>query len=86
MECKKCGNKEKFQALVTDYRPAEVWEFTGMEMTRYNQPDSGDLEIKVTCLKCDSKEVDLQGFNLEEYAGKKLETLSDEQWDAKIGA
>ena len=29
MECRGCGNKEKFQALITDYKPMEVWEFAG---------------------------------------------------------
>ncbi|MES2201740.1 MAG: hypothetical protein V4498_05770 [candidate division FCPU426 bacterium] len=86
MECRSCGNKEKFQAVITDFHPMEVWEFAGAELTRFNQPDSGDLSIEVSCLKCGKDEVDAQGFNLEEYAKKKLVTLSDDAWDTKVGA
>ena len=85
MECRSCGNKEKFQALITDYRPMEVWEFAGAELTRYMQPDSGDLSVELSCLKCGSKEVDAQGFKTEEYEKQKLATLSDEAWDQKVG-
>jgi len=85
MECRGCGNKEKFQAVITDYRPMEVWEFAGSELTRYNQPDSGDISIEVSCLKCGSDDVDNQGMNLEEFSKSKLNTLSDEAWDAKVG-
>lgn len=85
MECRSCGNKEKFQALITDYRPMEVWEFAGAELTRYNQPDSGDLSVEVSCLKCGGKDVDPQGLKTEEYEKHKLSTLSDEAWDAKVG-
>ncbi len=86
MECRSCGNKQKFQAVITDYRPMEIWEMEGAELTRYNQADSGDMSIEVSCLKCGKDDVDPQGFNLEEFAGKKLVTLSDEAWDAKVGA
>jgi hypothetical protein len=85
MECRGCGNKEKFQVVITNYHPMEIWEFSGAEMTRFNQPDSGDLDIQVSCLKCASEDVDPQGFKLEEYEGKKLTTLSDEAWDKKVG-
>ena len=84
MECRGCGNKEKFQVVITDYRPMEIWEFAGAEMTRFNQPDSGDLDIEVSCLKCSSDDVDAQGMNLEEFDKKKLQTLSDEAWDKKV--
>ena len=84
MECRACGNKDKFQALVTDYKPMEVWEFAGGELTRYAQPDSGDLEVKVSCLKCGSADVDKMGFDVDAYASKKLVSLSDEAWDEKV--
>jgi hypothetical protein len=85
MECRSCGNKEKFQAVVTDFRPMEIWEFTGTELTRFNQPDSGDLSIEVSCLKCGADDVDNQGMNLEEFQKAKLQTLSDDAWDQKVG-
>jgi hypothetical protein len=86
MECRSCGAKDKFQALVTDYKPMEVWEFAGDDLTRYAQPDAGDLEVKISCLKCGSDDVDKQGFDVEAAASKKLVTLSDEAWDEKVKA
>lgn len=86
MECRSCGNKTKFQAVVTDYKPMEVWEFEGESLKRFNQPDSGDQEIKVACLKCGSEDVDNQGFKLEGFDQAPLETLSDDDWDAKVSA
>jgi hypothetical protein len=86
MECRSCGNKSKFQALITDYRPTEIWEFADKDMKRYNQPDSGDQEIKLTCLICDSKDVDTQGFKLESFADKSLQSLNDDEWEAKSTA
>jgi len=85
MECRSCGNKEKFQSVITDYRPMEVWEFAGSDLTRYNQPDAGDLEVKVACLKCGSGDVDAQGMDLQAYDKAKLVTLSDDAWDQKVG-
>lgn len=84
MECRSCGNKEKFQALVTDYRPTEIWVFQDGDMSRFTQPDSGDLEIKVTCLKCDSHDVDTQGFKLEGFAEKKMKELGEDEWDKLV--
>jgi hypothetical protein len=84
MECRSCGAKDKFQALITDYKPMEVWEFAGGDVTRFAQPDAGDLEVKVSCLKCGSDDVDKQGFDVEAAMGKKLVTLSDEAWDEKV--
>jgi hypothetical protein len=84
MECRSCGAKAKFQALVTDYKPMEIWEFNAAEVTRYAQPDAGDLEVKISCLKCGSSDVDKQGFDMDAFQGKKLVTLSDEAWDAKV--
>ncbi|HTB21185.1 MAG TPA: hypothetical protein VK914_00615 [bacterium] len=86
MECRSCGAKAKFQALVTDYKPMEIWEFEGKEITRYTQPDAGDLEVKLSCLKCGSNDVDKQGFDMDSFQSKKLVTLSDEAWDAKVKA
>lgn len=86
MECRSCGAKAKFQALITDYKPMEIWEFSGAEATRYAQPDSGDLEVKISCLKCGSTDVDKQGFDLETFQSKKLVSLSDEAWDTKVKA
>ncbi len=84
MECRGCGSKTKFQAVITDYKPLEIWEFAGAEMTRFNQPDSGDLDIEVSCLKCGSEDVDKQGFDMDSFQSKKLVTLSDEAWDEKV--
>jgi hypothetical protein len=84
MECRNCGNTQRFQALITDYRPMEIWEFENGNFCRFNQPDSDDLDIKVRCLKCDSDDIDTQGLVLEEYASRPLETLSDEAWDSKV--
>lgn len=84
MECRSCGAKDKFQAVITDYKPMEVWEFAGAELTRYAQPDAGDLEVKISCLKCGSDDVDKQGFDVENFGSKKLQTLSDEAWDEKV--
>ncbi len=84
MECRSCGSKTKFQAIITDYRPLEIWEFNGAEVARFAQPDSGDLDVKVSCLKCGSGDVDKQGFDFESFQGRKLTTLSDEAWDAKV--
>ena len=83
MECRSCGNKERFEAVITDYKPMEIWEFAAKELTRYSQPDAGDLEVKLACAKCNGTDVDRQGFAVEDYASKKLVTLSDDAWDAK---
>ena len=86
MECRSCGSKAKFQALVTDYKPMEIWEFAGADVTRFAQPDAGDLEVKISCLKCGSSDIDKQGFDLDTFQSKKLQTLSDEAWDEKVKA
>lgn len=86
MECRSCGSKAKFQAIITDYKPMEVWEFEGGELTRFAQPDSGDLEVKLSCVKCGSSDVDKQGLDVEAALAKKLVTLSDEAWDEKVKA
>ena len=86
MECRACGAKDKFQVVVTDYKPMEVWEFAGSELSRFNQADSGDLDVEISCLKCGSEDVDKQGFDVESYSSKKLTSLSDEAWDEKVKA
>lgn len=84
MECRSCGSKDRFQALITDYKPMEIWEFNGSEVVRYAQPDTGDLEVKISCLKCGADDVDKQGFDVDAFQGKKLVTLSDEAWEEKV--
>jgi hypothetical protein len=84
MECRNCGNSSKFQAVITDFRAPEIWEIAAGKLERFNQEDASDLEIKVTCLKCDSLNIDFQGFKVEGYAEAPIKTLSDEEWDAKI--
>jgi hypothetical protein len=64
----------------------EVWDFSSGELIRYAQPDAGDLDVKISCLKCGSDDVDKQGFDVESAAGKKLVTLSDEAWEEKVKA
>jgi hypothetical protein len=86
MECRNCGNTTKFQAVITDFRAPEIWEIKDGKLERFNQADASDLEIKVTCLKCDSLNIDTQGFKVEAYAEAPLKTLNDEEWDAKINA
>ena len=86
MECRNCGNNSKFQAVITDFRAPEIWEIAGGKLERFNQEDASDLEIKVTCLKCDSLNIDTQGFKVEAYAEAPLKTLNDEEWDAKVNA
>lgn len=84
MECRSCGAKAKFQVVITDYKPLEIWEFNGADVTRFAQPDAGDLEAKISCLKCGSEDVDKQGFDVDAFQSKKLVTLSDEAWDEKV--
>jgi hypothetical protein len=84
MECRNCGNKTKFQAIVTDFRAPEIWEFTSGKLERFNQEDAADLEIKVTCLKCDSRNIDTQAFKLEGFADAPLKVVNDEEWEAKV--
>jgi hypothetical protein len=85
MECRGCGNKDKFQVVVTDYKPMEIWEFEGGALKRYCQPDSGDVEMEIACAKCGSDDVDAQGLGLEEASKASLTALSDVAWDQKVG-
>lgn len=87
MICKKCGNTKRFQALITYYEPVEIWEFDerGM-MSRFNQPDTGDLEIKLACPVCNSEEIDAQGYDIKTFVESPLQRLDDDQWEIKIKA
>ena len=87
MICKKCGNTKRFQALITYYEPVEIWEFDDQgKMTRFNQPDTGDLEIKLACPVCNSEDVDPQGYDVKTFVESPLQRLDDDQWDAKVKA
>jgi hypothetical protein len=84
MICKKCGNKKSFQTLVTYYEPAEIWEFgDDGSMARYNQPDTGDLEIKLSCPVCNSSDVDTQGYDIKRFVESPLHRLDGDQWEVK---
>jgi len=87
MICKKCGNTKRFQALITYYEPVEIWEFDerGM-MNRFNQPDTGDLEIKLACPVCNSEDIDAQGYDSKTFVESPLQRLDDDQWETKIKA
>lgn len=84
MECRSCGNTEKFQAVITDFKPMEIWELKEEELTRFAQPDSGDVDIKINCLKCNSADIDTQGYPLDAFHAKKLVMLSEDAWDEKL--
>jgi hypothetical protein len=84
MECRNCGNSSKFQAIITDFRAPEIWEFKDGKMSRFNQEDASDIEIKVTCLKCDSRNIDTQGVQIDAFASAPLATIGDEDWEAKV--
>ncbi len=85
MICKKCGNAKKFQALVTYYEPVEMWEFSDKgQLTRFNQPDTGDLEIKLACPVCNSEDVDAQGWDIKTFVESPLQRLDGDAWEAKV--
>jgi len=85
MECKNCGNKAGFMAIVTDYKPLELWEFNEGSLTRYCQKDSGDTEMSVQCAACGSDDVDQEGFDTSMYTDRPLVILSEEEWEGKTG-
>ena len=85
MECKKCGNKGGFLAVVTDYKPLELWEFNEGSLTRYCQQDSGDMEMSVECAVCGSKSIERAGFDQEMYADRPLVILQDDEWEKETG-
>jgi hypothetical protein len=85
MICKKCGQQKRFQAMITYYEPVELWEFSDQgALTRFNQPDTGDLEVKLACPVCNSEEVDPQGYDIKTFVDSPLQRLDGDQWDAKI--
>lgn len=81
MICKKCGNKGGFLAVVTDYKPLELWEFNEGSLTRYCQQDSGDMEMAVECASCGSKSIEREGFDQEMYTDRPLVILQDDEWE-----
>lgn len=84
MLCRKCGNKNGFLTVITDYKPLEMWEFNQGALTRYCQKDTGDIEIEVQCAACGSTDVDQEGFDILMYSENPLVILSDEEWDKKL--
>jgi hypothetical protein len=85
MICKKCGNKQHFNAVVTDYKPLELWEISEGVLTRYCQKDSGDVDIVVECASCGSSDIDKEGFDTSVYTERPLVIMSEEEWDQKAG-
>jgi len=85
MICKNCGNRKSFQALITYYEPVEIWEFPeGSPMERYNQPETGDLEIKLSCPVCNSEDIDYEGYDIKTFAESPLHRLDGDKWEEKI--
>ena len=86
MLCKNCSNKEGFLVMVTDYKPLELWEFNEGTLTRYNQKDSGDMEVSFQCAACGSDNIDREGFEMGMHSDRPLVILSDEEWEEKLDA
>lgn len=84
MICKKCGNKNDFLVMITDFKPLELWTFKDGLLTRYTKKDeeAGYLDVKIKCTKCgaDTKEIDKEGFDFVKYHERPLVILSDEDW------
>ncbi len=87
MICKKCGNKNDFLVMITDFKPLELWTFKDGLLTRYTKKDeeAGYLDVKIQCTKCgaDTKEIDREGFDFVTYTERPLVILSEEDWEAK---
>lgn len=83
MICKKCGNKNGFLVMVTDYKPLELWEFDEGALTRYCQKDAGDMEMNLQCGVCGSDDIDAEGFDMSMYTDRPLVILSDGEWGEK---
>lgn len=83
MKCKNCGNKAGFMAVVTDYKPLELWEFNEGSLTRYCQKDSGDTEMSIQCSACGSEDIDQEGFDTPMYTDRPLVILSEGEWEQK---
>lgn len=85
MICNNCKNQKKFQAVVTYYEPVEIWEFNDDgSMARFNQPETGDLDIKLSCPVCNSDDIDSQEYNIQSFVENPLTRLDGEGWDKKI--
>ncbi len=87
MLCKKCGNKNDFLVMITDFKPLELWTFKDGLLTRYTQKyeEAGYMDIKIQCPKCgaDTKEIDKEGFDFNAYTERPLVILSEEDWEEK---
>ena len=87
MICNHCGNTKKFQALITYYEPVEIWEFNEQgALARFNQPDTGDLEVRLACPVCNSEDINAQGFDVKTFVESPLQRLDGDQWEAKVKA
>jgi hypothetical protein len=85
MLCKKCGNRKNFQALITYYEPVELWEFNDKGgLDRFNQPETGDLDVKLSCPLCNNEEIDPEGYDIKTFVESPLQRLSGEQWEEKV--
>lgn len=85
MLCKNCGNRKSFQSLITYYEPVEIWEFNEKgTLERYNQPETGDLEIKLSCPVCNSEDVDHEEFDIKTFVESPLHRLDGDKWESKI--
>lgn len=85
MICNQCKNQKKFQSVVTYYEPVEIWEFNDDgTMARFNQPETGDLDIKLSCPVCNSEDIDTQGYNIQSFVENPLTRLDGEAWDNKV--
>ncbi len=87
MVCKKCGNKNDFLVMITDFKPLELWTFKDGLLTRYTKKDeeAGYLDVKIQCPKCgaDTKEIDREGFDFATYTERPLVILSEEDWETR---
>ncbi len=85
MICKNCGNRKSFQALVTYYEPVELWEFDDKgQLERYNQPETGDLDIKLSCPVCNHEDIDPEGYEVQTFVERPLHRLSGDKWEEKV--
>ncbi len=85
MLCNKCGNRKQFQSLITYYEPVEIWEFNDDgTLGRFNQPDTGDLDIKLSCPVCNAEDIDHEGYDLKTFVESPLQRLDGDNWEAKI--
>jgi len=85
MQCNNCGNKKSFKAMITDYKPLEIWEFKDEgEMKRYFNPANGECDVKLACATCDSEDVDYGDFEIENFCSYPVTPLKGEELEGKI--